>query len=201
MAAWGRRRCSSGTAAVEAAAPRQWGQQLGSSVAGSAVAAWRWRQQLCFSMAAVAVAVAVAVVVAAAVVMVVAVVVSVMVTVMVMVTRTVAVAVVVAVSAAAAVAREAEVGGGGGPGGGSSGHGNGCGTTIRWMDKRLVRKKRGQNCPFKKRTGKPREKIGANLPLFMRRTDQRDKSAHGHKKRFPLMTLMYINVVQFVHSR
>jgi hypothetical protein len=30
---------------------------------------------------------------------------------------------------------------------------------------------------------KPREKkIGANLPLFMRRTDQKGKSACGHKK-------------------
>jgi hypothetical protein len=41
-------------------------------------------------------------------------------------------------------------------------------------------KNRGKTAPSKK--GKPREKIGANLPLFKRRTDQRANLPVGIKR-------------------
>jgi hypothetical protein len=50
------------------------------------------------------------------------------------------------------------------------------------MNKRLARQKKGVKLPLPKRTVKPRDKTGANLPAMMRRTDQWGKSARWHKK-------------------
>jgi hypothetical protein len=51
-------------------------------------------------------------------------------------------------------------------------------------------KKKGAKLPLPNRTVKPRDKIGANLPAMMRRTDQSGKSARWHKKRFPSLHLV-----------
>ncbi len=55
----------------------------------------------------------------------------------------------------------------------------------RWT-KDWCAKKKGQNCPFQKRTVKLREKIRANLPLFMRRTTKEANLLAGIKKGFLL---------------